>query len=206
MPIAGDKAGLLSVSSKHNIEFTIGSETGSSRWAKFYLKGLEEWKCAEEFTKRKGEYYTEYRCNEVPEDTVFTVFDQYGDKHGLRTFQFWICAVGGGEPTNGINGTYGSGTVIGNFRLLAHASSTLKASRLMNWWTDKPTHTDLLAYGTKCGIEIHKRGVKECPATLIKPELTSKQMLALDTKIQKLIDSYGLDSLKLSIARAITHH
>lgn len=186
---------------KHDIQFTIGSETRSSNWAKFYVKGLEEWKCSESISKDNREHYTEYQCNKVPEDTVFTVFDQHGDKFGIRTFQFWICALGGGEPTNGIDATYGSGEIIGDFRLLAHAKGTLKAARLLNWWTHKPTHTDLLEYGTKCGIEIQKRGVKDCQAVMLQPALTSKQMLALDESVRKLIDRYGLNSLKLSIAR-----
>jgi hypothetical protein len=182
------------------IEYTIGSEHRSSNWGKFFIQGLEDWKCGESFVKNSKEFYTDYCCNNVPEDTVFTVFDQSGDKYSPKVFQFWILAVGG-QTDNIVESSFGSGKVQGDYRTLAYARGQLKACRLMDWWNTKPTHTDRLEYAIKCGEYIQKRGVKDCPSIMLQPAITPKQMLALDTSITKLIDKYGLENVKLILAR-----
>ena len=77
-----------------NIEFVQGSEQHTSFWGKYYVKGLEFWQTKEDFTENissKHEYYQGYVCLDVPAGTIFTVFEQSGNKRGTEIFSFMIC-------------------------------------------------------------------------------------------------------------------
>jgi hypothetical protein len=79
-----------------NIEYVNGQEQHSSNWGKFYVKGLEKWEVKEDFdeNRKDGHHtYQGYVCLDVPEGTVFTVFEQNGNKRGTDDYIFRICQV-----------------------------------------------------------------------------------------------------------------
>jgi hypothetical protein len=145
-----------------NIEFIMGQETHSSNWGKFYVKGLEAWQCNEGSTRDKHQSYTDYQCNDVPDGTIFTIFEQSGNKRGTDTFAFTICQATG-EQINMEDSAYGSGKIAGNYKILARAITPTKAPRLMGWWIDLLKDQDPAQWAQHCAAHIDKRGVKNPP-------------------------------------------
>jgi hypothetical protein len=147
-----------------NIEFVNGKESHTSNWGKFYVKGLDTWAAKEDFdeNRRDNHYsYQGYVCLDVPEGTMFTIFEQSGNKRGTDTYKFQICTVTAEVAGEAIS-NYGSGFVRGNYKVIAEGLTNTKAPRLMKWWIDSPDKS--LAFAEHCKAYIDKRGVKELPA------------------------------------------
>ncbi|MEB3831891.1 hypothetical protein [Phormidium sp. CCY1219] len=153
-----------------NLEFIQGQEQHSSTWAKFYVRGLEEWQVKEDGRSDNHSNYLEYVCLDVPENTVFTVFEQDGTKRGTDGFHFWICKTS--REINRIEADYESGAMVsGNFEIVCHGEGKTKAPRLMDWWVgftgksdDKGrSQTQKLAFAYHCAENINKRGLKKIP-------------------------------------------
>ncbi len=86
----------------HEIEYVSGREQHSNLWGKFYVKGLEEYAAKEDSssnTHRDYEQYQCYVCLDVPAGTLFTIFEQSGDKRGTDNFYFYICEVTADDRT-----------------------------------------------------------------------------------------------------------
>lgn len=163
-----------------NLEYTVGSESHSSYWGKFYVKGLEQWEVKEggEWTKHTS--YAELVA-ETPDEKMFTVFNQSGNKRGTKNFTFYLCETrsAGNTLSNRITGgCYGDTAEIhGNFMILCRGEGKIKAPRLMDWWIKrvekcavwKNEETGLLKKGTLqrfafwCAEHIEKRGLKDLP-------------------------------------------
>lgn len=146
-----------------NIEFVQGQESHSSNWGKYYVKGLEKWQVKEDFEceiNDRHHNYNGYVCNDVPEGTIFTIFEQSGNKHGTDTFYFLICQATD-EQVEKDKADYGRAFIEGNFKILVRAEGKTKAPRLMGWWNDSKDHS--LAFANHCAIYINKRGIKELP-------------------------------------------
>jgi len=161
------------------IEYTQGSESHSSSWGKFYVKGLEKWAVKEDGEYDKHSHYTEYAAD-VPPGIIFTVFSQKGDKRGTESFDFYICEakrygeviynrIGGGHPRSTCQ-------VTGPYVILCRGRGTTKAPRLMGWWEALSQkcaafrcEDGKLAAGTKkrfafwCAKHLEKRGLKDLP-------------------------------------------
>lgn len=145
----------------YTIEYVQGSEQHSSNWAKFYVKGLEEWAAKEDFAENRRDshhQYQGYTCLEVPAGTMFSVFIQDGNKWGTDKFRFLVCEVVDASEKIGVS--YGSGFIEGAFRVVAEGSGNTKAPRLMDWWIGGPK---TLAYAEACAAAINKRGQKAAP-------------------------------------------
>jgi len=145
-----------------NIEYVIGQESHSSNWGKFYVKGLEAYQVKEDFeenTSTNHEQYQGYVCLDVPKGTVFTIFEQSGDKRGTSTFWFTICATD--EVVSSDDSQYGSGKCSGNYRIIARGSTITKAPRLMKWWIDSANKS--IKFAEHCAAFIDKRGIKDIP-------------------------------------------
>lgn len=146
------------------LEYVVGTETHSSNWGKFYVKGLEKWEVKEdhETNVRDSHHNYQFKMADVPTDTVFTIFEQSGSKRGTDTFTFLICATKPGLDAR-YTASYGDGFVSGDYYEIARATGTIKAPRLMGWWTAKPTNVDPLEYAHHCALYIGKRGVAVLP-------------------------------------------
>lgn len=160
------------------IEYRVGSESHSSAWGKFYVKGLEQWEVKEGGSRDRHESYTELAA-EVPEGTIFTIFSQSGNKRGTEDFDFYICETQEvPEPQKITGGCYGrGGWCSGNYYVLCHGEGTTKAPRLLNWWTvlsvkcaEFLTEDGKLKKGTKklfaawCKQHLDIRGLKDLPS------------------------------------------
>lgn len=158
------------------IEYTVGSESHSSFWGKFIVKGLEKWGVKENEERDKHKSYISLAA-EVSPGTIFTVFSQAGNKRGTRDYDFYICEVveEGTEKITG--GCYGTGAqAFGPFAILCHGAGTTKAPRLMAWWgkigekcAAFRTKEGKLQKGTKklyaawCKKHLDVKGLKDLP-------------------------------------------
>lgn len=148
------------------IEFVVGNESHTSYWGKFYVKGLEKWEVKEEHDSNRRDRHHAYQffVAEAPERTIFTIFEQDGNKRGTDNWIYKICVVvPATEPAVEHKAAYGDGFCNGNYMVVAQASGKIKAPRLMDWWDKRPKGVDLLAYAQHCAEWIEKRGVKDAP-------------------------------------------
>lgn len=178
-----------------NIEFTIGQESHSSNWGKYYVKGLEQWQVKENGSYDKHQSYTEYQCNDVPDGTVFTIFEQSGDKRGTELYFFTICVVDAAGIESD-EGGYAQGRAVGNYKVLAKGEGKVKAPRLMDWWVNqRPAGVDPVAFALHCAEHINRRGVKDVPAM---PQTQAQPVAvppAIPVDVMDLIGKYGKDNL-----------
>lgn len=144
------------------ITFTQGQESHTSNWGKFYVKGLEAFQVKEDGDYDKHHSYTEYAAN-VPDGTVFTIFEQSGDKRGTKVFWFTICIASSHECKYEYESDYGSGHLEGNYAVIAQAEGKVKAPRLMDWWTKKPANVNPEVWARHCHAHINTRGLKDIP-------------------------------------------
>lgn len=159
-----------------NIEFVHGQESHSSSWGKFYIKGLEAFQTKEDFTENRNDKhhnYNGYVCNDVPVGTIFTVFEQSGDKRGTDIYEFAICEISNDEA-NKWKPSYGSGKLIGNYRIVTIENTKTKAPRLMDWWINSRDKS--LAFAKWCDAHINKRGIKELPP-MATPSTAKRKLL-----------------------------
>jgi hypothetical protein len=150
-----------------NLEFVVGQESHISNWGKFYVKGLEPWQVKEDFPENQKDKHCSYQgyvCLDVREDRLFTIFYQDGDKRGTYEYRFYICITSDQEVQN-LTMPYGSGKILGNFKILCQALTLTKSPRLMNWWIDSPIKTK--AFALHCAAHIDKRGLKTLPPMMI---------------------------------------
>lgn len=161
------------------LEYTVGNESHSSFWGKFYVKGLEKYEIKEGGSRTKHESYAELAAD-VPDGAIFTVFSQSGNKRGTDAFDFYICEARRPGDTASCRidgGCYGKGGVIvGNYVILCRGAGTTKAPRLMGWWQKLGekcaaylNEDGKLRTGTRkrfafwCAEHLEKRGLKELP-------------------------------------------
>jgi len=145
------------------IEYINGQESHTSNWGKYYIKGLEAWQVKEDFDGNvhdKHHNYTGYVCCNVPEGTMFTIFEQNGDKRGTDTFRFSICTVDYSQESKDPS-VYGNGFCNGGDKVIAQAITKTKAPRLMDWWTNSANKS--LEFAEHCAAHIDKRGLKVLP-------------------------------------------
>lgn len=146
------------------IEYIVGKETHTSNWGKFYVKGLEKWEVEEDHDSAASDkhHFYKFYMAEAPVGTIFTIFEQSGDKRGTDVWYFIVCEVATSADSSN-RADYGKGFVSGNYRRIAEASGKIKAPRLMDWWTKMPAGVDKLRYAEHCAEWIEKRGVKDLP-------------------------------------------
>ncbi|MGL4497510.1 MAG: hypothetical protein ACRC78_03150 [Planktothrix sp.] len=142
------------------IEFCNGSETHTSNWGKYYVKGLEKYAVKEDGgIYDRHHTYTNYFVCEAQKGIIFSIFEQNGDKRGTDDFIFSICEVS--EETTDDRSAYGKGFCKGNFKVLATSgNSKTKAPRLMDWWINSDKTRD---FALACAVQINKRGAKAAP-------------------------------------------
>lgn len=146
-----------------NIEFVIGNEHHSSNWGKYYVKGLEDWQVKEDFGANlydRHHSYQGYVGLDIPEGTMFSIFEQNGDKRGTSNFYFSVCVI----DQNAINkdvASYGDGFCNGNYRVVAAGQTKTLAPRLMDWWING---AKTLEFAEHCAKHINVRGLKNIPA------------------------------------------
>lgn len=146
-----------------NIEYVNGQESHSSYWGKYYVKGLEDWSVKEDFEQNKSNKHANYQgyvANDIPEGTVFTIFEQNGNKRGTDDFIFTICVTTDAEVYED-KAAYGDGLIQGNYKVICTSgNSKVKASRLMDWWISNKASID---FAEHCAKHIDKRGLKSLP-------------------------------------------
>lgn len=177
------------------IEFVQGNETHSSNWGKYYVKGLEKWQVSEDFPencKDNHHSYQGYVASGIEEESIFTIFEQNGDKRGTDEFFFSICKTTGSDSEDISN--YGKGFCKGNFEIIVRGEGKTKAPRLMKWWIESSDNS--LEFAEHCAKYIEKRGIKELPslATTLSTEFKSladedidKEILEICQKLDRLI-------------------
>lgn len=159
------------------IEYTVGSESHSSAWGKFYVRGLERWEVKE---GGKGDKHTSYAelVSDVPDKTIFTVFDQSGDKRGTSDWTFYVCQARNDTAQCHIEGGCyrRGGKIDGSYLILCKGEGKIRAPRLMDWWSKLAekcvafkTDEENLKAGTRrkfafwCAQHIEKRGLADIP-------------------------------------------
>lgn len=145
------------------IKFVIGKEQHSSNWGKFYLKGLEDYQAEEDFDENQDDEHHNYQgyvCNDVPDGTIFTIFEQNGNRNGTNLFCFRICQMDSAEGTKTYLAEYGSGFIQGQWREIAAGLTKIKGNRLLDWWKQGDGS---LEYAEHCAQYIDKRGQKTLP-------------------------------------------
>lgn len=138
-----------------------GREQHSSYWGKFYIRGLEKFQVAEDFPENHRDNhtnYTGYVVVDAPAGTLFTIYEQNGDKRGTDEFKFAIAQID--DEYHDWKASYGRAFCRGNFKILVQSDSLTKAPRLMDWWIKGDGS---LEYALHCGVYIQKRGVKNLP-------------------------------------------
>lgn len=145
-------------------EYMIGSESHTSSWGKFYIRGFEKIQAQEDHAGNRRDRHGSYQfyMADAKPGTVFTVFEQNGSKGHTDEMKFWICKVTDGQPVT-IKANYGKGFVTGSFEIIATGQTPIKAKRLLEWWNYKPTGVNLEAFARHCADNIQKRGVAVLP-------------------------------------------
>lgn len=148
------------------LEYVSGSESHTSSWGKFYVKGLEKMVVKEDHARNERDKHASYQCyvGEISSGVTFTIFEQSGDKRGTDTYIYRICQADASAPEMKIESVYGSGMISGRFVILAQANSKIKAPRLMGWWDARPANIDPATWAQHCAAHIDKRGLVEIPA------------------------------------------
>lgn len=193
-----------------NIEFVQGSESHSSSWGKYYIKGLEKYQVKEE--QPGGNYYdkhncyTGYVCLDIPEGTMLTIFEQSGNKRGTDTYKFSICVTSDAQYIDN-EAEYGNGFIKGNYLVVASANTKILAPRLMNWWIESKDKS--LAFAQWCAVNINKRGIKELPPMpptperefmrLQHPECTERELAEAGIPLTSSIEILKLEIERLEI-------
>lgn len=151
------------------IEYISGSESHTSNWGKFYVKGLEKFVVKEDHDRNERNKHASYQCyaGEIPTGTIFTIFEQSGNKRGTDTYIYRICQADDNAPEVKIESEYGAGMISGSFVILAQADSKIKAPRLMAWWDARPANIDPATWAQHCAAHIDKRGLVEIPALAV---------------------------------------
>jgi len=145
------------------IEFVIGKESHTSNWGKYYVKGLKNWQAKEDSESNhndKHHSYQYYLCLDVPDGTVFSIFEQSGDKRGTDQFCFSLCVIDQNAETKDY-AKYGNGYCKGNYRRIIKTNTKIKSSRLLEWWSNSSDKS--LKSAEHCATYIQKRGVQNLP-------------------------------------------
>lgn len=159
---------------QQEIEYVTGQSSHSSNWGKFYVKGLDNWAVREKDGEPESDNhatYSQYVCLNVPIGTIFTIFEQDGNKRGTSTFNFWICKISNSE--NKIESAFRLARhCTGNFEIVCHGEGKTKAPRLMDWWkqAENMDNQGKLDFALYCAEHISKRGLKDLP-----PQKPSRQ-------------------------------
>lgn len=143
-----------------SLEFLLTSVQKNQNWAKFFVKGLEDYQIEDSNVSRHykpWERYTNYIAYDMPDNIIFTVYTQSGNKNGSQDFRFYICKT----ITDNPNSITGAGWIEGDFVIIAEGLKKVFAPRLMNWWNNSKDHSLKFAY--HCSRHIGKRGIKELP-------------------------------------------
>ena len=150
------------------LEYVTGSESHTSSWGKFYVKGLEGFVVKEDHPNNQRGKHANYQCyaGEIPEGTVFTIFEQSGDKRGSDIYKYHICQVDSIVAEQTIKAGYGDGEITGCFTILAQATTLIKSPRLMAWWDARPKDVDAAEYARHLAQYIDKRGMAQPPALI----------------------------------------
>ena len=76
------------------LEYVVGTETHSSNWGKFYVKGLEKWEVKEdqETNVRDSHHNYQLKMDDVQTDTECTMFKQSGNKGGTEKVRLIRCS------------------------------------------------------------------------------------------------------------------
>jgi hypothetical protein len=120
-----------------NIEYISGDESHTSTWAKFWVHGLDKWGVRENDgcpESDKHSTYHQFVCLDIPEGTVFTIFEQDGDKRGTNRYGFYICKASR-EICRIESGYDARRHCSGNFEILLEGIGKTKTPRLLGWWT-----------------------------------------------------------------------
>lgn len=181
------------------IEYINGQEEHSSSWAKFYVKGLEKVAEKGEYSNySKHNHYQSWVVAHAPEELIFTIFVQNGDKMGTRNYEFHICKVA--VPDVCEIRDEANNYCTGNFKILCSGIGKVKAPRLLSWWKKAPADR-LEEYAIACGELINKRGHKEAPILDKKPEQPSGIDEGDRALLRATIARYGADELTEYISR-----
>lgn len=146
------------------IEFVQGNESHTSTWAKYYIKGLESFTCKEDHALARHDRHHSYSCHvgiEIPDGTLFTIYEQSGDSRGTNAFCFQICVIDSTFEHKD-DAEYADGFCNGNFRVIAQGLTKTKAPRLMGWWNDN-NNPKTFEFAKHCEKYINKRGVSIIP-------------------------------------------
>lgn len=157
------------------VEYVSGSESHTSYWGKFYVKGLESVSVKEDDDANERGKHASYQfwMAEARPGAVFTVFEQDGNKRGTDNWTYRICVASEADQAE-IKANYGRGRISGQFAVIAQGEGKIRAPRLMDWWDKKPANVDPLVWAAHLRDNIDKRGMKEPPAL----ELTSAGVAA----------------------------
>jgi hypothetical protein len=83
--------------------------------------------------KNTHHFYQYYICLDIPDETVFSIFEQSGNKRGTQEFRFALCVINPNKHTKD-KAVYGSGYCQGNYEIIVKTDSIIKSSRLLEWW------------------------------------------------------------------------
>ncbi len=180
-------------STKCNIEYVAGQELYELNWAEFLVNGLDKWAVREGGSIPDSDSHSAshpFVCLDVPENQVFTIFEQDSDKQlATDRYKFFICKAS--REMTRIESSYSDKRFIaGNFESICQGIGKTKAPRLHDWWIsyvgdqdgNNRTNEEKLAFANHCLNHINKRGIKALPAFEMPQSAIIDNPLELNTK------------------------
>lgn len=134
----------------YEIEFVAGGAGIES----YVVTNLGRWIQQDSVIDHK---YAKYKCFNVPETTIFTIFQQFG----LLSHSYKICEVSSSWSKD--EAEIGPGYCKGNYNVIVNVEGQEKVERLIGWWNRRPESPNLhWLYAQHCADYIDE-GVELLP-------------------------------------------
>jgi hypothetical protein len=175
----------------HGHGYVYNTSRGPKHQWDFEVEGLEDF-AVTQVAPLAYENYSYWMADDVPEGVLFTVAEHDGSRVGCENIcRFSICEVVSAQ-TNLIKARYGNCMIDGNYRIVAHGNTPIRAHRLFEWWY-RYRHGDdrTVDYAEHCATYMEKKWTKKKPPPMDEP--IDILLKAIGQK-QKVVRFVSLDS------------
>lgn len=130
------------------IKFMVGEEKFDYTWARFEVKGLEQYQINDDPHKKPAPSGFQYFEADAPEGTIFTVDELAGDYRGTDEARFAVCQVTGGKLRR-MEASQCDAYCVGAYVALVEQDGVAKAARLKATWEQRPSEQDAVAWASE---------------------------------------------------------